>query len=303
MNQEFKGSRSKIEPGAWGLEPFDPLLEVTSIMGARDGTVNQIRCESQRSVDLAYCRAALYSALMLGFQPPTDETLSRLLARDSRSSLAHAASILYPAQEPNLICKIEALPNTEETDTSTLASRYRVFFGHTARGQIPPYETEYGNEALFQQPQELGDLMGFYRAFGLALKPGKHERPDHMSCECEFLMFLALKEAYALEQDNQEMLAETRKAEKLFLRDHLGRFLPTFVTQLTGEDPSGFLQHSRRTLLALCRRRMRSPSGTLGLANLGLRPADDSRIPMACGSGTECAAMPGACMPEGDNEL
>ena len=56
-----------------------------------------------------------------------------------------------------------------------------------------------------------------------------------ISCECEFLMFLALKEAYALEQDNQEMLAETRKAEKLFLRDHLGRFLPTFVTQLAGE--------------------------------------------------------------------
>jgi putative dimethyl sulfoxide reductase chaperone len=266
-------------------------------------TVNTKLNEATSDIDLAYCRAALYSALMLGFQPPTDETLSRLLTRDSRSSLAHAASILYPAQEPNLICKIEALPNTEETDTATLASRYRVFFGHTARGQIPPYETEYGNEALFQQPQELGDLMGFYRAFGLALKPGKHERPDHISCECEFLMFLALKEAYALEQDNQEMLAETRKAEKLFLRDHLGRFLPTFVTQLTREDPSGFYS----TLGELCLRfvaaecvRLHVP---LGLANLGLRPADDSRIPMACGSGTECAAMPGACMPEGDNEL
>ena len=120
-----------------------------------------------------------------------------------------------------------------------LHSRHATGCSLAARGQIPPYETEYGNEALFQQPQELGDLMGFYRA-GLALKPGKHERPDHISCECEFLMFLALKEAYALEQDNQEMLAETRKAEKLFLRDHLGRFLPTFVTQLTREDPSGF---------------------------------------------------------------
>ena len=121
-----------------------------------------------------------------------------------------------------------------------LSSRYRVLFGHTARGPIPPYETEYGNEALFQQPQELGDLMGFYHAFGLGLKQDQRERADHVSCECEFLMFLSLKEAYALENDNREMLVETRKAEKLFLRDHLARFLPTFSAKLDREDPSGF---------------------------------------------------------------
>jgi TorA maturation chaperone TorD len=33
--------------------------------------------------------------------------------------------------------------------------------------------------------------MGFYNAFGLTLKPGKRERADHISCECEFLMFRA----------------------------------------------------------------------------------------------------------------
>ena len=266
-------------------------------------TVNPKLDEAASEIDLAYCRAAIYSAMVLGFQPPTDETLRRLLARDSKSSLTQAASMLYPTREPNLICKIEALPDAEEADRSSLATRYRLFFGHTARGQIPPYETEYGNEALFQQPQELGDLMGFYRAFGLVLKSEKHERPDHVSCECEFLMFLALKEAYALEQDNREMLSETRKAEKLFLRDHLGRFLPTFVTQLTREDSSGFYS----TLGELCLRFVAAEcvrlQVTLGLANLGLRPADNSRVPMACGSGTECGAIPGACMPEGDTEL
>ena len=82
----------------------------------------------------------------------------------------------------------------------TLASPLsRIVRPHRPRGTITPYETEYGNEALFQQPQELGDLMGFYRAFGLAMKQDRRERADHISCECEFLMFLALKEAYALE--------------------------------------------------------------------------------------------------------
>ena len=42
-------------------------------------------------------------------------------------------------------------------------------------------------------------------------------------------MFLALKEAYALEHDDPEMVSETRKAEKIFLRDRLGRFLPAFA--------------------------------------------------------------------------
>jgi TorA maturation chaperone TorD len=202
--------------------------------------------------------------------------------------------MLYPAHEPDLVSPIEALANVEKTSTPALLSRYRLFFGHTARGQIPPYETEYGNEALFQQPQELGDLMGFYRAFGLQLKPGTHERPDHVSCEFEFLMFLALKEAHALEQDNREMLAETRKAQRLFLRDHLGRFLPTFGAKLTGEDPGGFYA----TLAELCLRfvgaECRRLQVTLGAANLNLRPAEDSRVPLACGNGTECASIPGA---------
>ena len=250
-------------------------------------------------IDAAYCRAAIYSALALGFQSPTEQILSRLLTPESRACLARAAALLHPECEADLVFSIEALSRAEHSHIAALASRYRLLFGHTARGEIAPYETEYGNEALFQQPQELGDLMGFYRAFGLDMKPGKHERPDHISCEFEFLMFLALKEAYALEQNDRDMLAETRKAEKLFLRDHLGRFLPAFAGQLEREDPHGFYG----SIGELCRRFVAAEADRLqvplGAANLGLRPADDSRIPMACGSATECAAMPGAGMPEG----
>jgi DMSO reductase family type II enzyme chaperone len=259
--------------------------------------------QSQSEQDLAYCRAALYSALAIGFQAPTNDNLSRLLTEESKSSLTYTADMLYPSRQPDLTSLIHDFPNADSDCTAALSSRHRALFGHTARGQIPPYETEYGNEALFQQPQELGDLMGFYHAFGLTLKAGKRERPDHVSCECEFLMFLALKEAYALEQDNREMLAETRKAEKLFLRDHLARFLPTFTAKLEREDSSGFYAR----LAEICRRFVAAECARLqirsGAASLGLRPADDGRVPMACGSGTECAAMPGACMPEGSDSV
>ena len=254
-------------------------------------------------IDLAYCRAALYSALAMGFQAPTEETLSRLLAQDSRASLADAAAALYPNGKPDLISLIDALPSGDNEHTTMLSSRYLGLFGHTARGPIPPYETEYGNEALFQQPQELGDLMGFYHAFGLPLKQGRRERADHVSCECEFLMFLTLKEVYALENDSREMLAETRKAEKLFLRDHLARFLPTFAAKLDRDDPSGFYGMMARLCLRFVTAECARLKVACGVANLGLRPADDSRVPMACGSGVECGAMPGASVPDGSDSV
>lgn len=268
--------------------------------------MENVNTESEQPVtdiDLAYCRAVVYSALAIGFQAPTEETISRLLAENSRASLSDAAAALYPSCKADLVSLIDALPGGDNDYTMMLSSRYRGLFGHTARGPIPPYETEYGNEALFQQPQELGDLMGFYHAFGLTLKQGQRERADHVSCECEFLMFLALKEAYALENDNREMLVEIRKAEKLFLRDHLARFLPTFAAKFDREDPSGFYGLLARLCLRFVAAECARLQVACGAANLGLRPADDSRAPMACGTGLECSAMPGACVPDGSDSV
>ena len=76
------------------------------------------------------------------------------------------------------------------------------------------------------------------------------------------------------------------------------RFLPTFAAKLDREDPSGFYGK----LAELCLRFVTAECARLqvacGAANLGLRPADDGRVPMACGSGAECTAMPGADVPD-----
>lgn len=261
--------------------------------------VNKANLDQERNdVDAAYCRAALYSALAIGFQAPTAATLDRLLTTASRNSLISAAELLYPSGQPDLVSIIAAFPSSSPESLTAISSQHRNLFGHTVRGPIPPYETEYGNEAIFQLPHELGDLMGFYNAFGLILKPDQRERADHISCECEFLMFLALKENYALEHNEREMFAETQTAEKLFLRDHLGRFLPTFAAKLKHQGDAGFYgllgELCQRFVVAECAR-LQVPSGA---ANLGLRPADDDRVPMACGGATECGAMPGACVPE-----
>jgi DMSO reductase family type II enzyme chaperone len=249
-------------------------------------------------VDLALCRATLYSALALGFRPPSEEAIARLIEPENAAALAQAAAIVDPETTAGFTSDIEAVSQAGRVGVAALASSYRALFGHIARGPIPPYETEYGNEALFQQPQELGDLMGFYHAFGLTVKLAAHERPDHISCECEFLSFLTMKEAYALEHGETEMLQETRKAERLFLKDHLGRFLPAFAKKISREERSGFFSALAEFCLRFVTHESARLKVPLGEINLALRPADDDRVPMACGSGAECTAMPGACAPE-----
>ncbi|MBI2534066.1 MAG: molecular chaperone TorD family protein [Deltaproteobacteria bacterium] len=269
--------------------------------------------ETTDAVALALARATLYSALALGFRSPTEETIARLGSQDAAATLARAAVLLDPTREFGLAAISSLL--TPNSSLLTLSASHRTLFGHTARGAVPPYETEYGVEGLFQQPQEMGDLMGFYNAFGLAVNVQQHERPDHVSCECEFLSFLALKEAYALEHEDTAMLEETRKAERLFLHDHLARFLPAFANKLVhatnphpyplplGEgEGKGDFHGFYRALAELGLKFIAAECVRFGMPagpeNLTLRPADDDRVPMACGSGTECAAMPGACMPE-----
>lgn len=248
-------------------------------------------------VDLALCRATFYSALALAFRPPTEETITRLASDEGAAALADAAIVLDANGASDLASAVRNLPLNKAT-LSQLSSSFRHLFGHTAAGAVPPYETEYGTEAIFQQPQQLGDLMGFYRAFGLDLNTAEHERPDHVSCECEFLSFLAVKEAYALEQRDVSMLEETRKAARLFLRDHLGRFVPALAKRLVREDEVGFYG----TLGELCYRFVTQECGrfsvSAGPENLSLRPATDERVPMACGNGVECPALPETCDPE-----
>jgi DMSO reductase family type II enzyme chaperone len=234
-------------------------------------------------IDCALARATLYSALALGCRPPTDETVARLCSEEGAAALAGAAALIDLTQETDLGAMWVLLP--KDSMLSSLIETHQRLFGHTARGGVPPYETEYGAEALFQQPQEMGDLMGFYRAFGLTMNVEARERPDHVSCECEFLSFLALKEAYALEREDTAVLEETRKAERFFLRDHLGRFLPAFANKLGREATDGLyraLARLARGFIAAECARFGVPAGP---ENLTLRPADDERVPMACGSG------------------
>ncbi|MGH7599201.1 MAG: TorD/DmsD family molecular chaperone [bacterium] len=243
--------------------------------------------DETQQIDFALCRSALYEALAIGFRSPTSETLERLIDEEQNQALMQIAAMLdvngSNGKSTDLAFRIRQL--SQCSNLETLEKSYRYLFGFTAHPKVPPYETEYGEEALFQQPQELGDLSGFYSAFGLKLNT--FERVDHISCECEFLSFLARKEAYALEQNEAMMLEETRRAQRLFLKDHLGRFMPAFVKTLSRENPDGFYGRLGNLCRDFTRRECAHFNIPLGSEPMRLRPTEWMEEAFTCGSGEE----------------
>ncbi len=249
----------------------------------------------------ALCRSVLSGALSLTFHHPAPELFELLCSEKTRESVLQAAALLdkqrgnpkpiatdsLQEDRPlNLVTKAEPwLTSLSSLSLDELLSAHGRLFGHTARGLVCPYETEYGQEGLFQQPAQLANLTGIYGLFGLKVRQVERERPDHISCELEFLEFLLRKQAYALEQGDESMEKETRKATRLFLKEHLGRFGRAFGAQMKKHDREGVLGKAGDLLLEFltveCRRLGLEP----GLMQLPLRSTAEDQVPMACGGG------------------
>jgi TorA maturation chaperone TorD len=163
------------------------------------------------------------------------------------------------------------------TPTDLLPSFRRLFVDDT-REQVSLYETEYGSRSVFDKARELANLARFYRAFDLALKQSDNQRADHISAECEFVCLMTLREARAL-QRSSPIAEETRAATRLFLREHLSRFVPAVAAKLVSADDGGFYG----ALARLCSKFVAWDCSWLGIeagsANLSAGPAENRRLP------------------------
>jgi DMSO reductase family type II enzyme chaperone len=235
----------------------------------------------------------MWEALALGFRPPTGETVARLASRDGAAALADVAAALDEVADARdragasgvgaLVPLVLALGEEPAPGVAALDLAYGRLFGHTARGAVPPYETEYGEDSLWAPQREMSDLGGFFRAFGLRLDPRAHERPDHVACECEFLLVLARREARALALGDVAAAGATARAARLFLREHLGRWAPAFAAALGRLDPDGFYGALGRLLAAFVTAECGGAGVTVGPVFLRLRSADPDDTPAACG--------------------
>jgi DMSO reductase family type II enzyme chaperone len=249
-----------------------------------DRTATPTRSEPALSqTERALCRSGLWEALALGFAPPTEETRRRLGARAGAADLAALAAALDEVEGTRLEPLVAVLAAEPAPTLDELRHACARLFGHTARGAAPPYETEYGEDSLWAPQREMSDLGAFFRAFGLRVAAGARERPDHVACECEFLLVLARKEALARTLGDTSMWEATHDATRAFLRDHLGRWAPAFGATLARLDAGGFYGALGRLLAAFAVAECRRLGVTAGPELLRLRSTAPDATPMACG--------------------
>lgn len=245
----------------------------------------------EAAIDEALARSVLYHAVTLGLRPPAEADSHSRFDPAERTAIREAAALLDApgSSSEALLPAVETFCDRAASPSDRLAAHARLF-GHS-RGLVCPFETEYGTEGAFRQPQELADIAGTYLAFGLKPSEGGDERVDHAACECEFMDFLARKQAFGLgslwtsedQEEAREWLATVQGAARGFLREHLGRFGRAFASRLINEDADGF--HGAlgavlfRFLTQECQR-FGLPSGP---PSLELRPPVPDDTPMACG--------------------
>ena len=217
----------------------------------------QVSPKDAPSVERALSRSKLYLLLSWSFlYPEDDEFLDYLqsgeFVEDGRAALENLTKSLEnkggSTVEESLsaisghLNAIEEWVNSEGTswNLQDLRDDHRRVFSNVISLDCPPYETLFGNDHVFGQSYTMGDIAGFYSAFGLQLSNDIHERIDHLSVELEFIHYLSYKESYALIHDGPEKLQTVVDAEKRFVKEHVGRWVPLFSGMLKRKADFGF---------------------------------------------------------------
>ncbi len=224
---------------------------------AGEQKVVKISPKDAPAVDRALCRSKLYLLVSWGYLfPEDDEFLDYLqsgeFVEDGRAALEGLRKELQKVGGKEAEDRLQAVADHfysieewissegENWNIQDLRDEHRRVFSNVIALDCPPYETLFGNDHVFGQSYVMGDIAGFYSAFGLQLSPDIHERLDHLSVELEFMHYLSYKESYAILHDGAEKLKTVVEAEKKFVKDHIGRWVPLFSGMLKRKADYGF---------------------------------------------------------------
>jgi DMSO reductase family type II enzyme chaperone len=190
------------------------------------------------AVSTLQARALLYRVLSECFSYPSEHGWETFKVFRVESLLAAAKSLSegWGVQWRKLMAL--AL----ETDRTQMAVEYNRLFAPQQSLRCPPYETVYTCvvSSAVRHSQELADISGFYRAFGVGVSDHAADRPDHLALELEFLSLLCQKEAHALAREQTENAQICCEAQTKFLSDHLGCWAELFAKSLVTETRMEF---------------------------------------------------------------
>jgi len=211
-------------------------------------------------------RQSLYRFAALALLDPRAGSWRRLREAEDSPVLDEAAALvrdepaaraetLAMGEEP--LCALDPAPVLALLPDSPekLNELYEQTFGLLVSSNCPPYETEYiHSKFAFQRSHALGDVGGFYAAFGLQPSSEHPERHDHIVLELEFMAYLLGLERAAVEGEatcRQERFDICRDAQRTFLAQHLSWWAPALARLMAWQDPHGFYAATGRFLAAL----------------------------------------------------
>lgn len=190
--------------------------------------------------DSALARSEVYGLLARGLSHPDAALLAAL---SDGSYLADLTSALSACSTPGVsetpgveqagADALATLRSVAASEAPDLARQYLILFGPSYFAGQSPYETAYLEQQLFQKMQQMADIAGFYRAFGV--EASSIERPDYLATELEFMHFLTYRESRARELAHDEGADVCLQAQRGFLRDHIARWAPAFCARLAEE--------------------------------------------------------------------
>ena len=212
------------------------------------------------AVERALGRSKMYLLISWSLLYPEDDEFldypqSGEFVEDGRSALEGLSAALAGQGGEKARLKVAALLKHLDTieqwvatecthwTLTDLQAEHRRVFSNVITLDCPPYETLFGNDHVFVQAHVMGDIAGFYKAFGLELSRDIHERLDHLSVELKFMHFLAYKESYALCHDSADKTQIVVDAQKKFLKNHIGRWVPLFSRMLVKKADTGFFRY------------------------------------------------------------
>jgi TorA maturation chaperone TorD len=168
------------------------------------------------SPTVPFQRSRVYELLSHALGEPTGELLEFIKGGGFLSFIQEALEEHPLRKQVDVRVLRQAASECSDADEETVSSWYE-------RLVSPRHHLLY--ECRYHAPlgtfEEMSDIAGFYRAFGLGYEG---ERADHVSLELEFMRLLALKEARALMDKEAENTGICRSAQREFLQGHLGRW-------------------------------------------------------------------------------
>lgn len=173
--------------------------------------------------DRAFFRSRVYELLAHCFGKPIEEFFTFITDKEFMDNIQEAIDMTYPIPIHDIK---EAVNDVKDISFDTFNTWYEGLVNQKINFF---YECKYHHP--LSAIEEMADIAGFYRAFGVYVK---EERPDYLSMELEFMRLIALKESKALLTGDMENHEICLSAQKKFLEAHLGRWTAT-VTKVTGE--------------------------------------------------------------------